>query len=658
MKLIIKLRFILITSFLLNSPCFYGGNNVDWESKATYDIVPDSLKKYDLINIFNTTNIEFKSYNSIDISYTIHLKTKIFSQKGLEDYPQFFIPDLKRLSKVKARTIKPDGSSIDLKKNDIKITPKRFGAGLCKFVVPGANIGDEIEILISYSLKNETEIDDYFFNKDYYTIKSELNIETSDYIKIETKSYNNLPNPKTVVLKNKKTYNWVLTNLEKIGKKSKIIIHNDLPYLRFVIRSFWNKYGQEINLEYSSWSEYRNSIRFNEYTGHRLSYDKKLGSFIDQHLGAETANLSPNEKFENLIKTISFINDSITIFYPQDTTEYNKLLGEHLKNKKLPAESVYDLYSVILDMCYFDYYLCLGRNKYLGDIDAQFVSRNQITDVFFSFLFDNKYYFIFPKKDYNGYDLGEIPNELEGSKAISFPRRGTASGTNILNLPKTSKVNNTKTINTFAYVNLNDNSIFERSKLITTGAWTSIYRNGYKNLKNDSIDSKEIYKFIFNSTEDLIDSLNAEKNEHSTPFVFSLKYNKIEKNYLTYLNDSLKMTSLTKIISHVLQDLFKEDNQDSTEPISFLFSDNIKYYLIFDKPVSIMDEGSEDLSFTNEFGSYEVQIKQLNPKTIFVFSRLSLNKSNLNTTNSDPLYELGNKIREAKNINLSFKIVE
>ncbi|MBK6985957.1 MAG: hypothetical protein IPH32_14965 [Bacteroidetes bacterium] len=350
----------------------------------------------------------------------------------------------------------------------------------------------------------------------------------------------------------------------------------------------------------------------------------------------------------------------MTLFYPRDTAEANKLLGEHLKNNKLPYGSIMDLYSTVLDMTYFDYYLCLGRERDLGDIDVQFVSRNQIKELFFSFSFDGKYYFIFPKEKYESYDFGEIPQKLEGTKAVVFPRNGTASNTNILILPVTTKIGNTKNTNTFAYINLkgSEEKYLERTKLITTGALTSVYRNLYSNQKKDSVDINDLNKILFDSYEDQIDSLSLEKSEHVPPFVFSLKFNKKQSNLITSLNDSLKTLPLSKIISHRLVNSYQEEDEDKRLPVSFAYTDNIKYYLVFDKDVRIFHKETDDVLFENDFGIYELKINQLNPHTVYIYSKLILNKSNLNLSDHSPLFELCGKVKSLQNKNLSFKILK
>lgn len=659
MKLsVIRKTYIFGLIFIVN--CLCAGNKDSWSSKPTYDIVNDSLSKYDVVNIFYKSQISIDVNTQFETTYTIHQKSKIFSKKGLDVHPEFLLPNLKLIEKIKARSIKPDGTYTDLKREDIKITPLEYGSGICKFVIPATEIGDEVEFLISYTEKGNPSIADIFFHREAYTILSEFTLSPAEGIKIETKGYNKLPIAKTELTKSQKKYVWSFTNLEKIGKNSKFILYNDLPFLRIAIRSIYFKNKVTIPIEYTFWSDFRQEISFNQYTGHRLSYDKNLGSFITAHLGAETDNLTKKQRFDKLAATIGFINDSLTLFYPRDTAEANKLLGDHLKNYKLPYASVTDLYSIILDMTYFDYYLCLGRTRDLGDIDIGFVSRNQIKEVFFSFEFDGKYYFIFPKEKYESYDFGEIPQKLENTKAIVFPRKGTASGTNVLNVPFTVKVNNTKNVNTFAYIKLNESNqqYLERTKLITTGAFTSVYRNLYNNLKKDSIDISDVNKILFNSYEDQIDSLSLEKSEHVSPFVFSLKFNKQQNNEITDLNDSLKILPLSKIISHRLVNSFVEEDEDKSIPVSFAFTDNIKYYLIFDKEVKIFHKESEDILFENDFGIYELKIKQLNPKAVYVLSRLILNKSNLNLSDHSSLYELCNKVKSIQNTNLPFKIVK
>jgi hypothetical protein len=654
-----------LSKYLLFLYCFlflcsnlYSGNKDSWDAKPTYDIVPDSLNKYDIVNVYYRNKIEIVYNSHLETKYSIHQKTKIYSQKGLEEYYEFYIPNYKLLEKIKARTIKPNGTSIELKRDDIKIITPNSMSGLCKFVVPGTNINDEVEIYISYTEINNFILNDVFLHKNYFTIQSEVEIEYSDNLKTDIKTYNKLITPKASYAKSKKSYTWMLYNLEKIGKNNKIIVYNDIPYVRIALKNVLAKNGVRYPIEYSSWNDFGKELHFNEYVGHRLDYDKNLGTFVTKHLGAESDNLNRKQRFDKLSETINFINDSLNLFYTEDTLELNKKLGDHLKNNQLPAGSIDDLYTILLDMTYFEYYLCLGRNRYLGDIDVEFVSRNQITSVFFAFVFDDKYYYIFPKEKDASFNLGEIPNNLEGSKAIIFPRRGGAAAVTIKTIPYTRQANNSKTINTFARVNTNSNAINEQSKIITTGAWSSIVRNINKNLQKDSISDLDIYKFLFNSSENKIDSLQIEKNEYIPPFVFSLKYNKIETNNITNLSDSLKMIRLSTIISDLFRDSDEDENESSKYPVSFLFSNNIKYYLIFDVDVKMIEEGYENLNFENEFGSFNLQIKQLNPKTIYILAKVVFNKSNLNLIDSSPLFELGNKIKEAKNKNLSFKLLK
>jgi hypothetical protein len=79
---------------------------------------------------------------------------------------------------------------------------------------------------------------------------------------------------------------------------------------------------------------------------------------------------------------------------------------------------------------------------------------------------------------------------------------------------------------------------------------------------------------------------------------------------------------------------------------------------VFDKDVMIFHNEHEDVMFENDFGTYELKIKQLNPKTVYIYSKLILNKSNLNLSNHSSLFELCTKVKSMQNSNLSFKIVK
>ncbi|MBK6985956.1 MAG: hypothetical protein IPH32_14960 [Bacteroidetes bacterium] len=150
------IKKLCVFGLIFSVNCILAANKDSWSSKPTYDIVNDSLSKYDVVNIFYKNQISIDLNTQFETTYLIHQKSKIFSSKGLDIHPEFLLPNVKLIEKIKARSIKPDGSYKDLKSSDIKITPLEYGSRICKFVIPATEIGDEVEFLISYTEKRKS----------------------------------------------------------------------------------------------------------------------------------------------------------------------------------------------------------------------------------------------------------------------------------------------------------------------------------------------------------------------------------------------------------------------------------------------------------------------------------------------------------------------
>ena len=84
-----------------------------------------------------------------------HKAVKILDKKSIEEYNRVYIPSYGSIDEIKARTIKPDGTIVEVNKDNIKeIEDERYG-GYTIFALEGVDVGDIVEYLYKRTLKGD-----------------------------------------------------------------------------------------------------------------------------------------------------------------------------------------------------------------------------------------------------------------------------------------------------------------------------------------------------------------------------------------------------------------------------------------------------------------------------------------------------------------------
>jgi len=668
MNKLLQKGLVLVFIIFFNATNVYSGGSDKWNTVAQYEKVPDSLSRYGAVNLFYKETIQFQLEDfKIKTIHTIHQKTKIISIDNIKQYSTFYFPNAKPDDKIRARTIKSDGNVINLKRSDIKFNENKSGSisgslrnNYGEFVIPGLEAGDEIEIYYSITTPAVFVVNDFFFHQKTYTIKTEYSVIRPYDLRIEYKTYNKSPEVKIYKEGDFQVYSWSMQNLLPFKAIKVNVIYDSLPFVRIALRSVDNKDHQSMKIP-STWYDFMSNFwTFDKHATQKGSSDMRLNAFLDSLLGKETYFLTSEKKIELFAKAHEYVNEHIELFFPKDSSEMKGRLGDYIAMRKIPYYSVASLYEKMLVHLDFEYYHCLGRNRVSGPLDAEFMTINQPNEFFFSFRFGASYYFVFPKTYYSKYHFGETPNFLEGTKSIMVSWKDYSGMYETFNVQKTNLTTNTKTIRIMSSIILDDNQTKECSKLVTTGALSPLYRNAFKYYRKDSIESNDIFKILFQTRKEDTDSMSIQEDQSDFPFRFSLKYNTLEKNFISDLGDNNRNIQLRDLIRYPsYADYYKTDDNDVQRNIRpFAFNERILYYMLFDKDVKYMEQESNQITFENQAGSYDLKITQLNPRTILITSQLNCNNENWEPSPSDPFNEVLKNMEGSKNINLSFSIVQ
>lgn len=165
-----------------------------WKKKPTFKVNMESAEDFSAIILLDHRIKEFyggRSQQPLQMSNANHVAIKIMDKSAIEDYNRVYVPNYGKLTEIKARTIKPDGSIIELDEDKMKkIEDEQYG-GYTIFALEGLDEGDIVEYMYKRNLRGDycgIEI----FQKDIPVQKAVFEIYSTRVYNIETKSYSGL----------------------------------------------------------------------------------------------------------------------------------------------------------------------------------------------------------------------------------------------------------------------------------------------------------------------------------------------------------------------------------------------------------------------------------------------------------------------------------
>ncbi len=170
----------------------------NWDKNKKYEQVSPALKdSISALVIFNRNYSSYRKYIAdnnfrLEVVTTVHRKIKIISPAVLEDFNTAFVPSVgdmftsNEIIQIKGRTIKPDGTIIELDSTEMRETTlpanapffRDYSGKVKLLALPGVSVGDEVEYF--YTIKTDAA-----YGKRKYLKFGRINFNTT-YPSLET----------------------------------------------------------------------------------------------------------------------------------------------------------------------------------------------------------------------------------------------------------------------------------------------------------------------------------------------------------------------------------------------------------------------------------------------------------------------------------------
>jgi Domain of Unknown Function with PDB structure (DUF3857) len=647
---------VLIFVIALNVNSMYGQNYKDhkWFKARAHTVIPDSLMSEDAVMIYNNQYI----YNDIvDISSskfsskrTVMQKIKILTKKGLEDYSKVFVNiyPKEHIKVVDARTIKPNGKTINLKSKDIKqLTFKsrfyqdsRFQQ--LRFSIPGVEVGDEVEII--YTVKSGTlnQGGDIIMNSYLPCISASVTYGSSKAFVHEFKMYNGMSKFVNQSTQTNTTLVWRMSNLKSIGNEYRAIYTNHIPYIRYVLRRYSDGYNS-IDISTNNWDNLYKKYKtyYNDPTF--INGTSFIKGFIQKF---KTQNPTANNT-QIFMEIHQYIYDNIDVQILENGKD-QRLLRYYVENKVINNYNLYMLYEQLFKMLEIKHYICFGRNKYAGILERSFVAPHVIQHDFYSFNDGDQLHFVYPSLSYKKYLLDELPLSIRGTKImmISDGKKGSIfTDSREVKIPMSSPEKNYTLKKIDMKINSPSDSIFNStSSTVLSGIYSTIYRQSH--LKKIEENDFEFYSSFISENEIKIDSLYMSNIKVNSPYNYTLNSTQQFPLQFSKIDDNLYNLNMSQLFS--ISNLYASDKKRHLNYYTrYMYSDNTIVKFNFDQNIKIENiENLNNLSMENDFGSLKINIEQVNEKSLIINVSYKIKKEILNSGDYQWLRDLNIALKD------------
>ncbi|MCL7753800.1 DUF3857 domain-containing protein [Polaribacter sp. Z022] len=632
-------------------------------------------KNSDAYYLYSNTDVFYtKRWINYKRLVTVNNKLVVNNANGVDKFAFLKLSEYEsnNIKKIKIRTLKSDGSIIELDSNLVfKKDSKSKKISAINYPIPAVEPGDTIETSYTYSeILEKGELMDYVsLQLNSPSKKINYTIKTGSELAIRYKQYNNFPDPEVVTNDTLVQIKFSVKNLKGLTENEHNCTLCELPYLYYTLENKkstvrnWNDvYNQEFNFLTQPIS----------IDHHRSTYYKRWKRrIIDQ-----AKDSSKYYKFKLLY------NEVLNNFKMVDINreELIKASGYFLKEKKFNPISLRRFYRQILEDLEIEYWAVFGRSRLLGTIDVDYVRKGEFDHIFFAY--ENKdgfAKFLYPHEDIYKYQIDELPTRLYNTKAVLvkpiFREKKSKKVkfiTRNLTFAKTDTVNisaiklpgmdpNFNYINQIisGQVNIKEKKTTLKYMFKASGGLYTELRSFYSML-NKNEEASNFYdalsKFEGNENAIQIDSLTSITIKTKKPFSYSTKGLGKLNNSILFLNDSLVSISIDKLIKHS-QIESKTESIDLNYYLDYSYSDNFTFYLNFPSKIKILGLENGNINFKNDYGEYLFEVKQSKENQIKFRSNYIIKKEILPKEKYNDLKQLNEQVKNVKNKRLIVKLI-
>lgn len=643
--------FLLLLIFSLFSTIGSGQKNYNWDNTPILQSsIPDQYSDADAIvisdyeerqSLFETphffTRVIFKR------------RIKIQSALGLEKYGRIIIPKKKNLqiTVLDTRTIKQDGTIVDLDAKDIKsleVNPTENIFDTDKyllFAVPGIEVGDEFEIVCIYEGRTIETGENIYLHSTLPVLQSSFVLEVVKDIVVHTSNFNGMPEPSITKTLSTHKFKWELNNLSGLYDERCAILPNTIPYFIYelILDRFYNDSAPP---SIKNWRDLLLYINKNSLNA-KVRKKKALAATYQKMLG-DNITSSDIEK----AKTVhQYINKHIQLVKSIPEKEQSNGIEFFIDKGKADYPTLLKIYKTIFKKIGLDYYLASAKSRYFGKIKLNFPSTVQITDYLFVIEDENNIPIIFtPKTKYRTFEINEVPPHLEGTNMymVNLKDKNTFKE---VQLSYSSHKKNRRTRKIQSTVDLTKNTIEHNCQENFTGAVSLEIRYIF----DDALANNRLYQLVDKLLTDRDDTAQLNEvtiadNTTVAPYNYGLKYDYSIATSILEIDSNLYKINLNNWFPHVLHKVNIENRQLDYHPL-FMGVDAFSYYLSFNEEVELVNKENIDFKISNDVGVFEISFLQVKPNMIGIRSKYIIKSSKIAVEDIQQLSALNEAAKNA-----------
>jgi hypothetical protein len=295
---------------------------------------------------------------------TLHRVVHLNNDKGIESFNKIYLPfdEGIEMIDVKARTILPGGKVIEMNKDNIKDLKDDDGEYKI-FALEGLTRGCEVEYYFTIK-KYPSYFGREILSSGIPSMSSRFELITPEHLLFETKSFNNLPESKDSVIKEKRHHVILDQDIEEAEEEKYSIYQANLKRVEFKLS--YNKAKSETERLFT-WSELARKV-YAIYSETGDKEMKKIKSFLDD-IGAQGTEAQKITAIENYVKKNIITRDDI----PDDDAAD---LAKVIKNKMASHKATCKLYVALMTAAGVNFQIVLGGDRADYTVDRKFENWN------------------------------------------------------------------------------------------------------------------------------------------------------------------------------------------------------------------------------------------------------------------------------------------
>jgi gas vesicle protein len=362
----------------------YNYRTYNWEKNRKKTELSDSDRKESAIILkdFKGMEYDYDLKGELNLHTVVHKIIWVNTDEAIETYNKVYVPlwDVDDILDLRARTVKKDGTIIELDKNNIKELKNDETGGQMKiFAIEGVETDSEIEYF--YILKKKATSNLYggreYFQTSFPTRNAKFELISPANLEFKVKSYNDFAAPKVIEEGDRKIIQVMADKVESLKKEEFATYNANMKRVEYKLNI--NAEGSKEPLY--TWDDAAKRIFENIYTVSEDGY--KESKKLYKEIKPKGAAKQKIKAIENYIKT----NFSIQPGY--EDAYY--LVEKIIENKYGNETGIMRLYACLLNLAKVEHQLVLTTDRSETRFDGEFSSWKYLENYVFYFPKTQKY---------------------------------------------------------------------------------------------------------------------------------------------------------------------------------------------------------------------------------------------------------------------------